>query len=162
MNQIEQKDLPLPPRQAEQAYHLASRVGVVSNPDKSLFSYYLNERLLRTSIYNSSWLLSSPMALALIRLPIIKYLVKAQDRLERYERSQLEDTHQYIDNYIQLNYPGPDNRLRARTIELAVNDLVALGTCAESTQTRVRFNPSENALKMWSGRWSRQLDSSTD
>lgn len=161
MDSVEQKAFMARANKIDQMYKLADRVEIQSDPDKKLFNYYLGERLLRTSIYESSWILSRPSALTIVRLPILKHLVRALDWFDRDNRRRLAEAHQLISEYIQQNYPDPHKRIRARTIELAVNNIFALGTNTEPTQTRVKIKLSEGILEDWSKRWLGPLNPET-
>lgn len=122
----------------------------------------MGERLLRASIYESSWMLAHPATLAAVQRPVARYFIKLIDWLDRDNRRLLAEMQQLISNYVQQNYPCPENRIRARTIELAVNDIVARGTDDKPTKIRVKFQPNEGVLEGWGKRWHSQLNPEAD
>lgn len=141
----------------DRRYRISSRLGLTEEKDRKTATYELTKRLLKTSIYDSSWLLSQPSVVVGLALPILSSLVHSLDRRDRKDRQQLTDLETELSGFLQAAYPSPEERYRARTIELAINDLVARATPQGREERMYRFRPTEEMLSAWQERWQGQL-----
>lgn len=66
------------------------RLELTEDRDKQLMEYYIVQRVLRTSIYDSSWRLSHPFTLISVKFPLLSGIVHSLDRRDRSKRQECE------------------------------------------------------------------------
>lgn len=126
-------------------------IGVDQETDYTAFSYYLTQRLLRTSIYNSSFFLSRPGMSVVASMPLIGRLVHQADREDRNTREVLQGVEEATTAFVAENYLDDISRRHAKTIELAVNELVARLTVDNGKKARIVFD--KQTVSTWGNRW---------
>src|SRR3989344_487811 len=70
-------------------WQIDQRLGIESASDRLLSLSYLTQRVIRTSIYESSWLLSHPGIFAALRNPLLRWQVRRMDKHDRLKRKLL-------------------------------------------------------------------------
>lgn len=135
-------------------FRLLKTVGIEDDNDCTLFVYYLTQRLLRTSIYNSSYILSSPGLSAFSSIPILGKLVKIVDKIDRNDRKSLTALEEKTTTFVDENFKTANEKRHAREIELATNDIVARST-NNGNQATVVFK--EKVIDEWGKRWKSQI-----
>lgn len=143
----------------DETFSLSERLNLNENhPDRALLQLFLEQRLLRYEVYRSSEMLASPRILVGIKLPIISSLIRSLDREDREDRGKLNALQQEIDDVLNEKYQDLDQKLRARTIELAINDLISRAMpTTDQLGMKVKFAPSNELLDYWSNHWKEEL-----
>ncbi len=140
-------------RRAEQLFNfwnVAKCLGI-EGAEKELALKYTTERFLRVGIYESSEFLHRPFAISPSRLRRLD----SRDRDSRKAKDYLEEN---IDDLLASDFQKPEERIRARTIELALNDLVARATPDSPIQGIINnLSISKEDLEFWAQRWQPQL-----
>ncbi len=126
----------------------------LSGKDSDLALDYVIDRLLRTRRYEATSILTSPLAAA------ARFLggTKSAERLTRQREAAVDYLHESIASKIEAHFNSPEARTRARTIELAINTLVAEATPPSQTENMVEnMQLSNDQLSAWTARWRPQL-----
>ena len=147
-------------RRAEQLFgfwNVASRLKI-EGVEKALALKFVTERLLRAGIYESSATLNSPHAVLASRFKFGAKRLEQLDLRDTNTRRAQDQLNQEINQTLAAKFPNPDDRIRARTIELAVNDLIARATpnTLQNGGTGDLSLPRED-LDAWQARWQPQL-----
>lgn len=130
----------------------------LNDKDRDLALSYTTERLLRIGVYETSSYLNSPIAIAMAKFGIFFGTLKSAERRDREKRDALQYQQELIESKLKENYADPPGRQWARTIELAVNDLIARATPPASTENHTNnMSLSNEQLITWTGRWQPQL-----
>lgn len=137
-------------------WRIDQRLGIESAYDHLLSLSYLAQRVIRTSIYDSSWSLSHPGIFAALRNPLLSWQVRRMDKHDRLKRKLLARVDEEMQSFVEENSPTAEERRRARTIELAINDLVVQATSGNKDAS-VKFSLSEEQLNGWANYWRPQL-----
>lgn len=128
--------------------------------DRMLALLFLQRGLIIRGVTNSPRLLSSNSGYKII--PGIGLIAKMIDRINL--ENQFQDLY-FLNlaqkNFLEHYYYTPETRLRARNIELAINDLLAKSTYPNRRLSGTDFNPSKEFLSSWCERWTSQLDKHT-
>jgi hypothetical protein len=145
-------------RQGGLSDHLGLKVG----PETGAFNFSLGQRVLRTAIYNTNWLVSLPGIDAAAETPLVGtiaagilarkrqtliYLREASDMMEE----SLEKDRMILRQQGTLKLP--------RTIELAVNDLTARSS-VENQPGEVRIEIDPRFVEVWGQRWRPMIEDS--
>ena len=137
-------------------YQLGDNLQLVSGTDRNLLVSYLEVRILRTEIYDSSYLLGRPESVILSRLPIVGGLVRGVDKIDRENRKTLKELREEISLEINTNY-AEKKQGKPRMIELAINDFVARSTPHGQAKKMSEFEIGKDELKGWAARWVNEL-----
>ena len=145
------EDLISTAEEVDEKYQISKLLELADDSDIQLLRLYLEQRLLKADIYHTSWFLSTPGAIVMARIPGISYLIKFMDASDKADRQKLSKLEEVLTSL-------PSDKLRARTIELAINDLVANATCQNTPTHKIpEFLPTELLLEDWSKRWKDKL-----
>lgn len=136
-------------------------IAIEDENDYVSFTMYYSQRLLRTSIYDSSWYLSHPITQRAQRIPGMKRLINLVDRVNESEKNALKTIEMMTQSHINETYHSQEERHHARTLELAANDLVARATINDKHKSRTRVFLSEEIILPWAQRWKGALDRSS-
>lgn len=104
---------------------LTQRLGVTRPEEIMTFRLHLATRLLRTTIYNESSFLSGPLAFMFAKSRLRRFVVTSSDKVDRISRAAEKEMQEEIEDYVHSHRV---DTMRARTLELAANELVAKGT----------------------------------
>ena len=138
-------------------WQVARRLDLKEN-DWKLAMAFVTERLTRTDVYETTSFLNSPIAVAMAKFGFSRGSVEAAERRDKRRRNALEFQREEIKAQIEANYPNPEQRQRARTIELAINSLVAEATPPATTVSLLNnMTLSNGQLDTWTTRWRPQL-----
>ena len=85
--------------------------------------------------------------------------MRLSDNFDRIKRNLLEKVDLALDQFVEKNYPTAKGKRRARTIELAINDLVARATPHGQELDVSRFSLSDEQLVEWADKWRSELSS---
>src|SRR3989344_1937809 len=145
------EDLISTAEEADEKYQISKHLELNEDSDVQLLRLYLQQRLFKADIYDSSWFLSRPEAIILARLPGISYILKLIDASDRANRQKLSELEEVLKTF-------PNDKFRARTIELAINDLVAKVTCQNiPSHKTIEFLPASPLLEDWGKHWKDKL-----
>lgn len=135
-------------------FNIVDRLGLNGN-EVYLFKENMALRIIRTDIYDMSFLLHHPSAMVMAKIPVLSKLIKHQDKFDRASRFAEQHLRSSIDRVASI---GSDKaRMVNRTVELAVNDLVARSTIREEASTRLIVN--DDMVGEWSSVWREKIDS---
>ena len=138
-------------------WQIEKRLGIEEPKDTSLITGYLTQRIMRTSIYESSWWLGHPAIFTVLNRPFLRRFVRAMDNFDRIKRHVLTAVDTSLAQFVEEYYPTADGRIRTRTIELAINDLVAQATPQGQEVNAYKFLLSEEQLDEWTQKWRLEL-----
>lgn len=139
-------------------YGLAEIIGLKSELEYILLNKYLARGLLRASAYDKTLFLTSKDAEIIGGIPLLgKFIINTHQWQSSKIRKGLEYAEALIGGFMERNFQDDDKIKRARTIGLAVNDLVAKSTIQEPTKAKVVF--SSNVVSEWGDVWRPQLRS---
>lgn len=140
------------------SWEVTRRLGLEDEKDQKLALTLLTQRLIRTSVYDTSSVLKSAQAVMQSRFKSGSSQIRAIDTLDRNKRAILDLFDIQITDFIDKNYQDPNSRMHARTIELAINALIA-----QATPQSPRSNLADSlrmpgdTLDVWAARWRPQL-----
>ena len=140
------------------SWGVIQRLGLDDDKDRKLALALLAQRLIRTSVYDTSSILKSAQAVMQSRFKSGSSQIRAIDTLDREKRAILDLFDIQIAAFIDKNYQDPNTRKRVRTIELAINALIA-----QATPQSPRSNLADSlrmpgdTLEVWAARWRPQL-----
>ncbi|MBI2593526.1 hypothetical protein HYW44_02705 [Candidatus Daviesbacteria bacterium] len=134
-------------------YRIGERIGLNTPNDQTLIGFFLDQRLDRAKIYHQGWFLSRPGTSVMATVPVIGWLIRLVDQAERNSRDSLEQKEIYTTEFVSEHYPTPSDKIRARQIELAINQLFAMATNKTITHKYPSFKPTQDDLEAWSGSW---------
>ena len=166
-NQAENAEKPVSPTEARanrlmfngrcfaERHYLPEAVAITEGDDYTLFSNYLTQRLVRRNIYNASYFLSRPGMSQFAKLPLIGNLVYDMARQEIANREVLEVIEGKTQEFLDAHYIEEPERMHARTIELAVNDLVARSTVEHRSRSVIVMQ--KPVISDWGERWLAQV-----
>lgn len=137
-------------------HHLPEAIGIEDplSSDYDLFSDFLTQRLLRTSIYSTSYILNSAIAVA-AGSGLAGKIVGLLDKGDRFKRQILTRIEEETRRFIDQNYKTIEERHHARKIELAVNDLAARSTVEIGSQVGIVLD--KHKIEEWRDYWRRQI-----
>ena len=128
----------------------------LNNRDSVLLQAFIADRIIKTRLYDLEWLAHSP-----------EYIMKKKQRLkEDLKRVNLEASLTRLAlgrEEVLQDYTDKRNRLRARNLELAANDLVARASAftAENHNPRTEIIVNDALLESWTTRWANVLHTKT-
>lgn len=129
----------------------------LSEQERKLALLYTTERFIRNRIYETSSILKHPLA-AIAAAARFMGGLKSAERLDERRRVALFYVQREIDAEIEAGFTTPEARHRARTIELAINSLVAEATPQGKTENIIEdMSLSKDQLIAWEERWAREL-----
>ena len=123
--------------------------------DAALAGMYLTQRIVKANIYESSFIDRHPLARKASNLSRFTNFFYQANKT-RLEQSQevLEDINSDIEMCLKEYYPSPEQKRRAKTLELAINQLFADAT-QESSK---KFKTNPEFVKNWMSRWQSELN----
>ena len=136
-------------------HYLPEAVGITEGNDYALFGNYLTQRLVRLNIYNAGYLLSRPGMSQLAKAPLIGRLIYATARQEIANKEVLGVIEEKTQEFLDTNYIEEPDRRHARTIELAVNDLVVRSTVERRSRSIIVMQ--RPVISDWGERWTGQV-----
>jgi len=142
-------------RRFAERHYLPEAVAITEGDDYTLFSNYLTQRLVRRNIYNASYFLSRPGMSQMAKLPLIGGLVYAMARQEIANKEVLAIIEGRTQEFVDAHYIEEPDRIHARTIELAVNDLVARSTVESRSRSIIVMQ--QPVINDWGQRWLAQV-----
>lgn len=129
----------------------------LSEQEERLALLYTTERFMRNRVYETSSILKHPLAAIEAAGKFLGGLASAE-RLHNGRKEALLYLQGEIDAKIEVGFSTPEARHRARTIELAINSLVAEATPQGKTDKIVEnMSLSDDQLTSWGQRWAQQL-----
>lgn len=132
------------------------RLDLKKDTDRELAKMYLAQRVLRTNVYVSSGFLNNAVLQALSRIFPVRGIEIHERSIE--ESNRVLNSHQEtIAVFIAKNYPSPEEKRRARTIELSINELFATATTSNIQSPPTKFRIESQPLDEWGNRWRREL-----
>lgn len=138
-------------------WQVARRLNL-NDADWDLAMSYTTERLTRTGVYETSSFLNSSIATVMAKFGFSKRTLIAAERLDKTRRAALEYQQYEIESLIEDNYKSPEEKQRARTIELAINALVAEATPPPPAEKLIdKMSLTNDQLNAWTTRWRPQL-----
>ncbi len=121
--------------------------------ERQLILLYLMRGLLKGSIYSDSAILSNPEVQASVKVHIIGYLIRRLESMAEEHQQLFATVEEETAQFIQTNYPYPADRQKTRTLQLAINMLIAKGTSDDPT----KFNLTPDQFEAWAARWKQEL-----
>lgn len=137
--------------------NITDRVNLTSSKDVEAFTLFFTQRMFRTSIYDSSWLLSNPAVFKLSNVPVINTLIRSLDSADRRNRQVLEHLNNVSEVYLKTAFAAGNDSRRVRTIELAANDLIARATDNNPNSTKTKIIFTSSLLNDWGNIWVDRL-----
>ncbi|OGH02812.1 MAG: hypothetical protein A2798_00035 [Candidatus Levybacteria bacterium RIFCSPHIGHO2_01_FULL_37_17] len=135
-------------------YEIFDKLGLKGN-ETYLFKENLALRIIRTDNYDMTFISRLPQRIDISRIPLFSRLVKLGDDYEKASRTAEGRLRESIDKVAAI---GEEQvRIINRTVELAVNDLVARSTIRQPHQTRLGLN--YQMIDEWYPRWQAQIGS---
>lgn len=133
---------------------IGKKLGLASENDRTLVRDVLAQRLLRTSLYETSSFLKSAAAVLKSRFKSGFEEIRRFDLVNQRRQDTLDCLDAEIADFTSQHYGSEEERTRARTIELAINALVAQATPPTTRHNLVgNLRLSDNELADWAARW---------
>lgn len=133
-------------------------LGIDDNDARELFYLFLQQRLYRYDIYETSSILGSFVAVVATRIPLFSPLVRLLDSIDRDMRNSLESIDTEISKLIAEKFTNEGDGNFVRQLELATNDIVLLATHNLDTGLPKKFSLNDKIVKAWSEKWQPKLN----
>ncbi|MBI1982270.1 MAG: hypothetical protein HYS68_01675, partial [Candidatus Levybacteria bacterium] len=141
-------------RRENRRFEFPDRLKLTNPSDITLLKYYFAQRVFRIAIYKDNWWLSQPEADVAAHIPGLNLLRLRLESRNRRQEKELRDIEEQTQKFLEDNYATEPERHHARTIELAVNDLVAKATSNDDLAKVVLTKPLVDA---WGDSWVKRL-----
>lgn len=141
---------------------ISQRLGLTKD-DEQLAQVYLTRQLLRTSLYEDYSILQEPATELMSRIPLLSLMTQFIRWSNQIKRKILIESESETQKYIELHYQTSQQRRRAQTIELAINDLVERAISQKPHRTlsypilSIETGWTAESLKRWQNRWHQVL-----
>ena len=123
----------------------------ISGVDSIIFHAFFAERIIKTRIYDFDWITHSP-----------EFVFSPKDiARDNKNRAILQESLDRLivrrDEMILQSYTDKNQRLRARSLELAANDLVARSTSFDEKSFTNFIIVSDELVAVWAQKWEKEL-----
>lgn len=132
-------------------FNLPGLLGI-SGIDQVLFHAYFAERIVRTRIYDFDWVTHSP------EFDFTKEDIKRDEKNRQKLQDSLDGLVLGSSEIVANSYVGAKQRIRARNLELAANDLVARATSFNEKNFVTEIVVSDELIENWAPRWHKELN----
>lgn len=137
---------------------LTEEIGLRSPLDCMLLNKYLAHGLLETSVYNDILFIYSSEAEIFRRFPVVgKWAINHYQSQASKRKKGLDYMESLTAGFIERNFQGDEDRRRARTIGLAVRDLVTKSTIRKNNFSKKEIIISPEVVSEWGNIWRPQL-----
>ncbi len=126
---------------------LAMNLGLEADRDILLLSEYLAIRGIKSEIYDAAFAQ---------RMPIIRLFAEDSEQVLERKRMALAKIEQSVEKIIGEEYITEEEKRYARTLGLAVGDLIVRSSDSTGIETKVHI--TSEILQAWSERWKPQFE----